>query len=42
MTNKHNASKGVKSEEEKKRTIAQIMKEEGVSAAEAIKIFEAQ
>ena len=41
MTNKHNANKGVKSEEEKKdkRNIAEIMKEEGVTAAEALKIF---
>ena len=44
MTNKHNASKGVKPEEEKKnkRSISQIMKEEGVSLAEATKIFNAQ
>ena len=44
MTNKHNASKGVKPEEEKenKRGITQIMKEEGVSLAEATKIFNAQ
>ena len=41
MTNKHNANKGVKSEEEKKdkRTIAQIIKEDGVTPEEALKIF---